>query len=216
MAPFVSKQLIQHLVTSNPSPAYVQRVARYSRVRQGRYEIGDHGDSDRSGSARRRQCERDLANPTFGHLREPMLFLAEPGARIERRRVTATNSLNYTRNEMGEDLFNPPRCSAIFRRRTGSKSGLLGPEFQIYSTQTAADRADIMNTALYGTLDSTITLDLTPFVAAGRQCGQPARLHQLCFSAWRDVVEPAGSRRRPRPTRSRHPRPRRRRRSTSC
>ena len=26
-APFISKQLIQHLVTSNPSPAYVQRVA---------------------------------------------------------------------------------------------------------------------------------------------------------------------------------------------
>ena len=27
VAPFVSKQLIQHLVTSNPSPAYVARVA---------------------------------------------------------------------------------------------------------------------------------------------------------------------------------------------
>ena len=27
MAPFVSKQLIQHLVTSNPSPAYIQRVS---------------------------------------------------------------------------------------------------------------------------------------------------------------------------------------------
>ena len=28
MAPFVSQQLIQHLVTSNPSPAYIQRVAQ--------------------------------------------------------------------------------------------------------------------------------------------------------------------------------------------
>ena len=28
VGPFISKQLIQHLVTSNPSPAYVQRVAR--------------------------------------------------------------------------------------------------------------------------------------------------------------------------------------------
>ena len=27
MAPFVCKQLIQHLVTSNPSPAYIQRVS---------------------------------------------------------------------------------------------------------------------------------------------------------------------------------------------
>src|SRR6185295_14185749 len=28
VGPFLSKQLIQHLVTSNPSPAYVERVAR--------------------------------------------------------------------------------------------------------------------------------------------------------------------------------------------
>jgi uncharacterized protein (DUF1800 family) len=28
MAPFVSQQLIQHLVTSNPSPAYIQRVSQ--------------------------------------------------------------------------------------------------------------------------------------------------------------------------------------------
>ncbi len=28
MAPFVSQQLIQHLVTSNPSPAYIERVAK--------------------------------------------------------------------------------------------------------------------------------------------------------------------------------------------
>ena len=27
VGPFISKQLIQHLVTSNPSPAYVARVA---------------------------------------------------------------------------------------------------------------------------------------------------------------------------------------------
>ena len=28
VAPFISKQLIQHLVTSNPSPGYVQRIKR--------------------------------------------------------------------------------------------------------------------------------------------------------------------------------------------
>jgi hypothetical protein len=39
-----------------------------------------------------------------------------------------------------------------------------GPEFQIYSTQTAADRTDIINTALYGTLDKNVTLSLTPFI----------------------------------------------------
>src|SRR5580693_1744288 len=31
MAPFISQQLIEHLVTSNPSPAYIQRVAQVFR-----------------------------------------------------------------------------------------------------------------------------------------------------------------------------------------
>ena len=58
MAPFVSKQLIQHMVTSNPSPAYVQRVSQVfsndgTGVRE--YEGRDHRDSDGSGSARRRR-----------------------------------------------------------------------------------------------------------------------------------------------------------------
>jgi uncharacterized protein (DUF1800 family) len=50
MAPFVSKQLIQHLVTSNPSPAYVsawRQVFSSNTAREWRHEVGDHGDSHR-------------------------------------------------------------------------------------------------------------------------------------------------------------------------
>ena len=39
MAPFVSKQLIQHMVTSNPSAAYVERVAQVFSSTEGRYEM---------------------------------------------------------------------------------------------------------------------------------------------------------------------------------
>jgi hypothetical protein len=45
-----------------------------------------------------------------------------------------------------------------------TEKGLFGPEFQIYTTQTAADRADIVHTALYGTLDRSTTVNLAPFV----------------------------------------------------
>ena len=44
------------------------------------------------------------------------------------------------------------------------QGGLLGPEFQIYSTATAADRADILTAILYGTIDKATTVNLTPFV----------------------------------------------------
>jgi hypothetical protein len=46
-------------------------------------------------------------------------------------------------------------------------TGLTAPEFGIYSTQTAAERADIVNAALFGTLDKSTTFDLTAFVQNG-------------------------------------------------
>jgi hypothetical protein len=63
---------------------------------------------------------------------------------------------------------------------------LLGPEFQIYSTQTASDRADIVNTALYGAL----TRHQGQSDAVRQQAGQCDRcsLHRLCFPAQRHVV----------------------------
>ena len=57
LPPFISRQLIQHLVTSNPSPAYVERVASVfannGSWRAGRLESRSGGDIDRPGGARR-------------------------------------------------------------------------------------------------------------------------------------------------------------------
>ena len=66
---------------------------------------------------------------------------------------------------MSQNLFNAPtRVQLLFAALNVIENGLLGPEFQIYSTQTAADRADIVHTILYSTLDKSTTVDLTPFV----------------------------------------------------
>ena len=73
-----------------------------------------------------------------------------------------------------------PAYSATSRRSIAPKKGLLGPEFQIYSTQTAADRADIVNSALYGTLDKGTTVNLAPFVAASRRRQRPCSKYIGC------------------------------------
>jgi hypothetical protein len=65
---------------------------------------------------------------------------------------------------MGEDLFAAPSVFSYFSPQYRTANGLLGPEFQIYSTQTVAYRADIVNSALYGKLDKGTTVDLTPFI----------------------------------------------------
>jgi uncharacterized protein (DUF1800 family) len=161
MAPFVSKQLIQHLVTSNPSPAYVQRVSQVFTNTKGDMKAVITAiltDTE----ARAGDSADATANTSFGHLREPILFLTSL-VRGLNGTATAANSLNGRANEMGEDLFNAPSVFSYFSPQYRTE-GLPGPEFQIYSTQTAADRADIVNTALYGTLDKNVTLSLTPFV----------------------------------------------------
>jgi hypothetical protein len=85
--------------------------------------------------------------------------------------VGSANSLNSYASEMGQDLFTPASVFSYFSPQNRIQGGLLGPEFQIYSTQTAADRANVISTALYGTLDRTTKLDLSPFTAEAGTIG---------------------------------------------
>lgn len=163
LAPFVGKQLIQHMVTSNPSPEYIQRVS----------QVFSNTDGDMKPvitailtdpEARSGDSASATPNATFGHLREPILFVSNL-ARGLNATVDGSNGLNNYANELGQNLFNAPSVFSYFSPQNRIAAGLLGPEFQIYSTQTASDRADMVNTALYGSLDKTTKLDLSPFVA---------------------------------------------------
>ena len=166
MAPFVSEQLIQHLVTSNPSAAYIQRVSSVFENNGS----GVTGDLKAVITAILTDTEARSADyltaaapsATAGHLREPILFMANV-LRGLNATTSATNTINNYANEMGENLFYAPSVFSYFSPQYRTEHGLLGPEFQIYSTQTVADRADIINTILYGKLDSTTVVSLTPF-----------------------------------------------------
>jgi len=166
MAPFVSQQLIQHLVTSNPSPAYIQRVSQVFK-NNGKGVTGDLKAVVTAiltdPEARAADDPTAAVNPSFGHLREPILFMANI-LRGLNATLTSTNNMQNDATEMGEQLFYAPSVFSYFSPQYRTEKGLLGPEFQIYSTQTVADRADIVNSVLYGKLDSTTTVDLTPFV----------------------------------------------------
>ncbi|MCC6341612.1 MAG: DUF1800 domain-containing protein [Bryobacterales bacterium] len=163
LAPFVSKQLIQHLVTSNPSPAYVERVSQVFTSTQGDMKsvlIAILTDPE----AREGDSPEADVNTAFGHLREPILLMANL-ARGLNATIGPENRLNRSSAALGQNLFNAPSVFSYFSPLSRISGGLLGPEFQIHSTQTAAGRANLVNTALYGRLDNTTTLDLTPFVS---------------------------------------------------
>ncbi|HUB77352.1 MAG TPA: DUF1800 domain-containing protein [Bryobacteraceae bacterium] len=162
MAPFVSQQLIQHLVTSNPSPAYIQRVSEvFSSMHGALRPVVAAILTDPE--ARAGDVAGAAVSPGFGHLREPVLFLASM-LRGLNASVGPANTLNGYSQELGQNLFVAPSVFSYFSPQYQIEGGLLGPEFQIHSTQTSADRANIVSAALYGTLDKTTTLNLTPFV----------------------------------------------------
>jgi len=166
MAPFVSEQLIQHMVTSNPSPAYIQRVSKVF-TNNGNGVTGDMQAvltailTDPEARAGDDADTPAVAN--FGHMREPVLFIPNI-LRGLNATLTSTSAVYNDTTLMGQQLFYPASVFSYFSPSYRTPKGLLGPEFQIYSTQTASERADIVNAAIYGTLDKGTTVDLSAFL----------------------------------------------------
>jgi hypothetical protein len=143
VAPFISKQLIQHLVKSNPSPAYVTRVAQAFTESKGdmptvitailldtEARANDAGGNDQ---------------PTDGHLQEPALFV--PGF-VRAFSGTMTSANYYASNlaAMGEDIYNPASVFSYFSPSyvVSGTGGLLGPEFEIDNPNSAILRENLI------------------------------------------------------------------------
>ncbi len=164
MAPFVSQQLIEHMVTSNPSQAYIQRIAQVFE----NDGTGTRGNLQAvitailtDPEARAGDSSPSAVTSNFGHLREPILFLSDV-LRGLNATVAASNGANSATTNMSEELFYEPSVFSYFSPQSRTINGLYGPEFQIYTTQTAVNRADTINTLLYGTMPG-VRLDLSPF-----------------------------------------------------
>jgi hypothetical protein len=143
VAPFISKQLIQHLVKSNPTPAYVARVAAAFTQ--------SHGDMPTVITAILLDAEarandaggNDL--PTDGHLQEPALFI--PGwVRAFSGTMTTANYYAQTLAGLGEDIYNPASVFNYFSPgyTVAGTGGLKGPEFQINNPNAAILRENLI------------------------------------------------------------------------
>jgi len=169
MAPFISRQLIQHLVTSNPSPAYVQRVARIFADNG----LGVSGDMRAvirailTGPEARAGDDPSIPGyANFGHLREPVMFLTHMLRAFNAQLTPASVIYNYA-NVLGQNLLFPATVFSYFSPLYTLDDGTPAPEFQIYSTQTAATRANVVATIIYGTLDKNTKLDYSEFLRYG-------------------------------------------------
>jgi uncharacterized protein (DUF1800 family) len=168
--PFVALRLIQHLVTSNPSPAYVQRVAA-AFANNGSGVRGDLWAVIKSilldPEARKGDNDPSLLTADGGHLREPVLFLIGL-LRALGATAAADNVLHGFMNQMGQDLFFPPSVFNYYSPLYPLPGEpLLAPEFQTLTPSTAVARANVVNRIVFesfGALGPGVTADLSPFV----------------------------------------------------
>ncbi len=131
VAPFISQQLIKKLVTSNPSPAYVSRVAQV---------FNDDGTGVAGNlqavvtailldSEARRGDDPTQLQASDGHLREPLLHMTT-AMRAVNATTDGTNLNNYA-SSMLQPLFLSPSVFNYYPpdfQVPGSQ--LLGPEFE--------------------------------------------------------------------------------------
>jgi uncharacterized protein (DUF1800 family) len=165
VGPFISQQLIQKLVTSNPSPAYVSRVTQVFNDNGS----GVRGDLKAVVSAilldpeARRGDDPTQVQSSDGHLREPVLHIA-----AVLRAFNATTdgaNLNYYAQNMGQQPF---MASSVFNfyppnyQIPGTQ--LLGPEFKIFNSSTDIARINFVNDLVYGSVSSTTTTNISAYV----------------------------------------------------
>ncbi len=185
VGPFIGKQLIQHLVTSNPSPAYVARVAAI-------FANNGHGvRGDLSAVVRAILTDPEArgaapATNLFGHLREPALFITNT-----LRSLGGQSDGVYLRSAasaMGQPMFSPDTVFSFYApsyQIPGTQT--IAPEFGIENAATALARANFVNTVIMqggAVPDPTVagstgtTINLAQFSSAANNAALIAQLNQ--------------------------------------
>ncbi len=157
---FVSKQLIQHLVTSNPSPAYLQRVAAVFKDNGS----GVRGDMQAVITAilmddEARNTNAMFTSPNYGKVQEPLVrfahmaraFTAE--SRSGAFDAGSTEDPAYGFAEMASrapSIFNWFAPGYIPAGTSIEQAGLTAPEMEITDVTTVIGYLNSMQAALSG------------------------------------------------------------------
>ena len=150
VAPFVSKFMIQKLVTGQPSASYVQRVTNVFKNNGS----GVRGDMKAVITAILTDVEARGAakyEPSYGHLNEPVLMITG----LARALSTQTDGYFFynSGNAMAQAVFSAPSVFNYYPPDYVVASvGVLSPEFGIFNSTTALSRINFAQSALYGSI----------------------------------------------------------------
>lgn len=202
VGPFFARQMIQRLVTSNPSAAYVQRVAA----------VFANNGSGRRGDLRavfkaillddEALAPTGLTDNRFGKLREPMIRFAQWGRTFGAASASENwqvPDLSDSASRLGQSPLRSPSVFNFFRpgfvplNTQAAANNLVAPEFQLVNESTVAGYVNFMERTVDGTgswvsdvkaayteelaiaHDAAALLDRLDLLLTGRQLSQATR-----------------------------------------
>jgi uncharacterized protein (DUF1800 family) len=158
LPPFFSKQLIQHLVTSNPTPAYVSRVAAVFQ----NDGTGVRGNMQAVISAilldpEARDSATDFANPQYGKVREALLRYTEWARAFTAQSRTGAYDIGSTEDPiwgLGQMTLRSPTVFNWFAPgyvppgTSIEAAGLVAPEMQMTNVSTVVGYLNYLQGAI--------------------------------------------------------------------
>jgi uncharacterized protein (DUF1800 family)/fibronectin type 3 domain-containing protein len=159
VGPFLCRQLIQRLVSSNPSPAYLSDVVGVFNDNGS----GVRGDLQAVVTRILTHPEASLSAPNQSKFSEPALFLLTLSRALNASVVDHPFLSDYSQ-EMAQQIWFAPSVFNYFSPNFRS-GAIFAPEMQIWTTATAMSRSNFVASLVSGGFGSDVTLDLTPFTA---------------------------------------------------
>jgi uncharacterized protein (DUF1800 family) len=168
VGPFIARQLIQRLVTSNPSPGYIYRVASV---------FNDNGQGvrgDLKAVVRAILMDYDarvgfVTAQNAGHEREPVVRVTNLLRAFNATAPSGKYSVRNAYANLAEEAMHSPTVFNFFGPDYSAPgaiaaAGLKSPEFEITTDTTVISAANYLRTAIYvylGPGTDRITLNLT-------------------------------------------------------
>lgn len=162
LPPFIATRLIRAFVSSNPSPAYITRVADI-------FAYGPAGRGDLKATLTAvltdPEARQDQPDSTQGHLKDPVLHSIGLLRALNASVLDPTN-LFWDYFLLGQKPGNAPSVFNFYSPLTGlpGAPGYHGPEFQLYAPSLAVARANFLYHFIAGEYQNSVKLDLAPYV----------------------------------------------------
>lgn len=167
VAPFISQQLIEKLVTSNPSTDYVTRVA----------QVFNNDGTGVAGNLQavitaiildpeaRRGDDPTQLQLSDGHLREPLLQMMA-ALRAVNATTDGVNLSNYAAAMLQPPFLSPSVFNYYPPNFQVQGTSLRGPEFAILNANTTVTRVNFINDLIYGKVGPNTTTNISSYVSA--------------------------------------------------